>query len=728
MRTYLAYIKTSLKLVTRDRVVLFFNYFLPLMFFVVFAQSFGADKGGAVSQVITMVLMLGVLGSGFFGAGMRAVQERELNILRRFKVAPISPLPILVSSLVTGLISYIPSFFLIIGIAHFYYKMPWPERWISLLVLLSIGLLAFRGIGMMIGAVVNTMQESQIIIQLLYLPMLFLSGATFPVSILPSWLQVAAQFLPASYLYTGLQGILVQKEGLIENWSSLAGMLATLAVSTLLGVKLFRWEKEEVLPPKAKLWLVLVLLPFLLLGGYQAYSKDNISKAKVLMREMRRNRALLVRGPRIIVGDGKVIASGAVLIRNGKIEKIFENVPGEKEVKAETIEAMGKTLMPGLNDAHVHLASPGGVMDMKDYKPDQAVSRALAAYLYSGITAVRSVGDPLTILRQTVASVERGNKLGALLVYCGKMFTTEGGHGTEYFKRLPESVRVMAEKETVFLPKSPAEAEKQVDEMKAGGAIAVKVILESGKAGMLFNRLDIGIAKAICQQARKDSIGCVVHTGDAKDVTDALDAGATTIEHGSAREVIAEDVFARMAKAGVSYDPTLSVIDAMTRIRAGQGAELLNRTLVEQTAPEGMVKATRAALGEKHADVATDANSGMETAEENLRRAHKAGVKLITGSDAGNFLVFHGPTVHRELQLWVKAGIPAAAAIQAATANTAEVLRFPKSGLIKEGYDATMLMVDGNPLEEIAATERISGGGVFLKGERVDRAGLFEKE
>ncbi|MBL8235744.1 MAG: ABC transporter permease, partial [Bryobacterales bacterium] len=167
------------KLVMRDRVVLFFNYFLPLMFFVVFAQTFRADKGGAISQVITMVLILGVLGSGFFGAGLRAVQERELNILRRFKVAPITPLPILVASLVTGLISYLPSLFLILAIAKFYYGMPWPERWVSLTLLLSVGLLSFRSMGLIIAAVVNTMQESQIIIQLLYLPMLFLSGATF---------------------------------------------------------------------------------------------------------------------------------------------------------------------------------------------------------------------------------------------------------------------------------------------------------------------------------------------------------------------------------------------------------------------------------------------------------------------------------------------------------------------------------------------------------------------
>ena len=73
------------------RSVIFFNYLMPLIFFFVFAQAFHAEQGGAITQVVTMVTVIGILGNGLFGAGMRAVQERENNILRRYKVAPISP-------------------------------------------------------------------------------------------------------------------------------------------------------------------------------------------------------------------------------------------------------------------------------------------------------------------------------------------------------------------------------------------------------------------------------------------------------------------------------------------------------------------------------------------------------------------------------------------------------------------------------------------------------------
>jgi len=104
----------------------------------------------------------------------------------------------------------------------------------------------------------------------------------------------------------------------------------------------------------------------------------------------------------------------------------------------------------------------------------------------------------------------------------------------------------------------------------------------------------------------------------------------------------------------------------------------------------------------------------------------RAGVPLVVGTDAGNPLVFPGPSMHHELRLWVQAGIPPAVALQAATANAAKLLgAADKIGAIRPGLDADLLLVDGNPLEDIAATERISL--VVFKGERLRRAELFRQ-
>src|SRR5512132_3693041 len=101
MNSYIALTRMYLKLTMRDRYVLLFNFIFPLIFFFLFGQMMHAERGGA-AMVVNMVLTIGVLGSGLFGAGMRATMDRDANILRRFKVAPITPAPMLVASLVVG--------------------------------------------------------------------------------------------------------------------------------------------------------------------------------------------------------------------------------------------------------------------------------------------------------------------------------------------------------------------------------------------------------------------------------------------------------------------------------------------------------------------------------------------------------------------------------------------------------------------------------------------------
>jgi imidazolonepropionase-like amidohydrolase len=117
----------------------------------------------------------------------------------------------------------------------------------------------------------------------------------------------------------------------------------------------------------------------------------------------------------------------------------------------------------------------------------------------------------------------------------------------------------------------------------------------------------------------------------------------------------------------------------------------------------------------------------LDMGAKNLLKVWHAGIPLVTGSDAGNFLVMHGPTVQHELELWVAAGIPIDVALQAATLNSAKLLRADnRIGTIEKGKEASMLLVDGNPLQDIHALSSVSS--VFFKGERVNRAELFEQK
>ena len=726
MRAYLANIKINLRLTFRDRTALIFSYAFPLMFFFLFGQMMGAAQGSGISrQVVGSVLLIGVLGNGFFGGGLRAVQDRELGILRRFKVAPTSPLPFLVSSLVVGLTTYLPSAVLLLILGHFIYGMPVPDRPLTLLAFLAVGMLAFRSIGLIIASVVNSMQESQILIQMLYLPMLFLSGSTFPISMMPTWLQILSQFLPASHLFAGIQGILIRGESFGEQSKSLSALALTAVVATFIALKLFRWEKEEVVKPAARLWLAAALLPFILLGVYQAYSKESLQKSKILARDLRRNRTFLIRDARIFVGDGQVIDSGSVLVKDGKIIQIFTgSSPDAKSLNADVIEASGKTLLPGLIDVHVHLGAPGGIV-----KELPKMERHLAQYLYSGVTAVRSVGDALPELKKVRAKLRSGEESGAELFFAGPLFTSEGGHGTEYFDALPDMIRNQAIADSVRAPKTADEARQMVAALATEPVDAIKIILESGMGSMLFRRFDPAIARATADESRRRSLSVAVHTGSAADVAEAVSIGANSIEHGSARDLISDDSFAAMAKQGIFFDPTLSVVEAFANM-AKRDPRLLDRALVQQVALPGMVAATKEAmLAPPSAAAGKWAGYRFSQTDlaANVKRAIEKGVPLVTGTDSGNFTLLHGPALHRELQLLVQAGATPKNALIAATGHAAKLLGAAnRLGAIRPGYDATLLLVDGNPLEDISYTERISV--VLFQGERVNRAALLEIE
>ena len=731
MRPYLALFKSNMLLTLRDRSVLFFNYAFPLIFFFGFAGLFGGG-GNGISYYVGMVLTMGILGNGLWGAGMRSVQDREANILRRFKVTPISPVPILAASMAAGWLLYLPIVILLIGLAHFAYAMPIPRQWFSLLLMASLGVCSMRAIGLILAAVTNTMQEAMILTQVFYLPMLILSGATVPSAMLPKWVQAVAEFMPASYLVTGFQGIFYRNQSILDYPAAVGALLTTMAVGTFVAAKLFRWEKEEKIAPRNKLWVLAVLAPFLVMGGYRAYTKQELGQNQGFFRDMQRADAFVIRDARIFTADGKTIEDGSVLVRDGKIAEIYEGAgPDPESLKAELVEAAGKTLLPGLIDAHVHLAALRGVSsDNADYQPAQSMPRAAAALLYSGVTAARSAGDPQDAVLKLRSDIASGAKLGAQLFVCGPLFTADPAHGTELLANLPEQVRNTLARQMALAPKTPEDARRDVRALKKAGVDGFAAILEDGwGGGEVADRQDLLLARTVVEEARAQALPVAIDTGNALDVADAVEIGAASIEGGSWRDALPDTLLERMARQGVYYDPMLSVTEAYARYYAGDASEL-GASLVQQAVAPKELAATRALLGSgKPADAAKAAQfqAAMGQARANLLRVWSAGIPLVMGTDAGYPLVFAGPSLHRELQLWVQAGIPPAVALQAATSNAAKLLRASnRIGSIRKGLEADFLLVDGNPLEDISATERISL--VVYKGERIRRAALFDQK
>lgn len=237
--------------------------------------------------------------------------------------------------------------------------------------------------------------------------------------------------------------------------------------------------------------------------------------------------------------------------------------------------------------------------------------------------------------------------LGSDLSTCGPLFTAAGGHGTEYFKDLPATVRSNLERQFTRIPTSADEARQQVDELKKRGVDCIKAILEADAGGRVYNRLDTGLFDAIAQEAHADSLPLSVHTGDVRDVADAVQAQANSIEHGSFREQIPDALFDQMARQGIFHDPTLSVGEAFKDFAAGK-TDLLKRSLVQQVGPPELSRGTEEAMGSAETEALRTSLAqypiDMAVAIDDLKRAHQHGVSLVTGSD---WKLSRNPRPHR---------------------------------------------------------------------------------
>ena len=122
---------------------------------------FHAGVGAGIAYFVSTVLVMGILGNGLWGAGMRSVQEREANILRRFKVTPdLAACRSWWRPWSAAGCSSCPRSILLVGLAHFLYAMPLPQNWFSLFLMASLGVCSLRAIGLILAAVTNTMAGS----------------------------------------------------------------------------------------------------------------------------------------------------------------------------------------------------------------------------------------------------------------------------------------------------------------------------------------------------------------------------------------------------------------------------------------------------------------------------------------------------------------------------------------------------------------------------------------
>jgi len=380
--------------------------------------------------------------------------------------------------------------------------------------------------------------------------------------------------------------------------------------------------------------------------------------------------ATLVQDVRVF--DGKAVHERrSVLFDDARV--VDADFRGSVPAGARIVQGAGRTLLPGLIDAHTH------------------AFRQFDLPVLFGVTTQIDMFTAVPVMQDAKRSMAAGRHAGqADLFSAGTLATAPGGHGTQFGVPIPTL-------------SSPGEAQAFVDARIAEGSDFIKIVLEAGGHGVgAVNSLDIATATALIEAAHRRGKLAVVHVSTEKDARAALEAGADALVHlflGAAPYATAVDSLARLAKRRNAFViPTFTVMESMAGVR---GDDLMG-------------DADLAALVEREGATTLKARYGQQARPQLLAMPKaitaalaKAGVPILAGTDAGNAGTLYGISMHRELAALVEAGLTPTAVLAAATSAPAAAFRLGRRGCIATGCKADLLLVDGDPTRDITATRRI---------------------
>ncbi len=353
---------------------------------------------------------------------------------------------------------------------------------------------------------------------------------------------------------------------------------------------------------------------------------------------------------------------------------------------AGAIDGRGKTLLPGLIDAHTHIM--GQVQTLK-----QA--------LIFGVTTELDMFN-MVESNKDIKAQEAAGKLNdaADLRSAGILATAPKGHGTEYGFPIPTLTK-------------PDQAQPWVDERIAEGSDYIKIVRDDGSTyGLKFPTLDDNMLRALVDAAHKRHKLAVVHIGTLDDALAAINAEADGLAHLWVGAQPGAGFGHVAARHHVFVIPTLSVLTSVAHTD-------YDSTLAADSALGLYI--TNADKRSLQSSFPMSASNLDYTAAENAIKQLKAEqVPILAGTDAGNPGTAHGVSMHGEMELLVKAGLTPMEALSAATANAAKAFHLNDRGRIAKGKRADLLLVDGDPTVNILATRRIVA--VWKNGYAADRA------
>jgi imidazolonepropionase-like amidohydrolase len=374
---------------------------------------------------------------------------------------------------------------------------------------------------------------------------------------------------------------------------------------------------------------------------------------------------LVLSGARIIDGTGAEPVRGrSVVVEGGVITAVVDDA---RAPRGNGVDLAGHTLLPGLINCHVHLCFGAEADPVRPLREEPLALTAIKALLRAretaraGVTTVRDLGGREYVEIAARRAIQEGLIDGPRILAAGRPVCMTGGHG-HWLGREADG---------------PDDARKAVREQLKAGADVIKIIatggvmtpgVEPGSPQMTLEEM-----RAAIEEARKAGRRTAAHAMAATGISEAIDAGITSIEHGV---FLTEEIVAHMRRDGTFLVPTLN---APIAIAAGGLAAGIPPFMVRKS--EQVVPAHVASF----------------------QLAHRAGVRIAAGADSGTPLNFHGSLLP-ELALMVKYGMTPLEAIRSATVTAADCLGLGEvTGRVAPGYAADLIAVAGDPAERIEA-------------------------
>lgn len=417
-------------------------------------------------------------------------------------------------------------------------------------------------------------------------------------------------------------------------------------------------------------------------------------------------------GATLIDGTGApAVADAMVVVQGDRITCAGPRARCPVPAGAETVDVRGQWLMPGIVDAHVHYSQTGwadgrpDALDMRERFPYDATIAALRdptpfwrSYLCSGVTATYDVGGyPWTWeLRDRAEGSGAAPHVGA----AGPLLSTR-----DHWLNVP------AERQFMHIASDSA-VDAAAHYLTVNGTDAIKVWFLAGGSSPDTTLWRGRILRA-GRHAAEAGIPLIVHATNLWAATQAVAAGAQLLVHGVA-DLPVDDAFLTAARAaGTVYTPTLVVGDGYRQLRARDfAAERYDLRCVD---PATRAKAflTDSLPGRPAPDVIQRAEARaveqFELEAANVRRVHEAGIPVAMGTDAGNPLTLHGPSVFLEMEALQRAGLTPMDVLVAATRNGALAMgRAADFGTVEAGRVADLLVLDADPLADVANARRVA--------------------